>query len=101
LKYYGKEGTTIFGDGKFYWVEDGNSNFGFSNPDFNILSFRSNLIWRWEYHPESTIYLVYQQNKYNFENSTGKVDFDIFIDSYKVKGNNSIALKMSYWLPVD
>jgi len=101
LKYYGKEGTTIFGEGKFYWVEDGNSNFGFSNPDFNILSFRSNLVLRWEYLPGSTIYLVWQQNKYNFENATGKVDFDTFIDSYKAKGNNSIALKMSYWLPVD
>ncbi len=101
LKYYGEEGTNIFYDGKMYWVEDGESNFGFSNPDFHILSFRSNLVLRWEYIPGSTIYLVWQQNKSGFENIAGKVDLNTMMDSYTAKGVNSITLKVSYWLPVD
>ncbi len=33
----------------------------FSNPDFNFIQFRSNLVARWEYRPGSELYLVWSQ----------------------------------------
>ncbi|MFH1049598.1 MAG: DUF5916 domain-containing protein [bacterium] len=101
LKYYGEEWTTINKFGNKYLVHDGANIFTFDNPDFNYLSFRSNLVLRWEYIPGSTVYLVWQQNKSNYDNLTGKVDLNTLMDSYSAKGVNSIALKVSYWLPVD
>ena len=38
----------------------------FSNPDFSIRSIRSNLVLRWEYRPGSTLFLVWNQNRFNF-----------------------------------
>ena len=41
---------------------DGNTDFGFDNPDFSFVQFRSNLVIRWEYTPGSEIYLVWSQD---------------------------------------
>lgn len=43
--------------------EDGNGSvdYTFSQPDFNFVQFRSNLVVRWEYIPGSEVYLVWSQ----------------------------------------
>lgn len=40
---------------------DPDTDFEFSNPDFNFLQFRSNLVVRWEYRPSSTLFFVWAQ----------------------------------------
>ena len=40
---------------------DGAVDFSFSDPDFNFVQFRSNLVFRWEYRPSSTLFFVWQQ----------------------------------------
>ncbi len=35
----------------------------FANPDFNQQAFNLNLVWRWEYRPGSTVYLVWTQRR--------------------------------------
>ena len=40
---------------------DGASDYTFSDPDFNFMQFRSNLVVRWEYLPNSEIFLVWNQ----------------------------------------
>lgn len=40
---------------------DGYKDFSFSNPDFNFIQFRSNLVIRWEYVPGSELFLVWSQ----------------------------------------
>ena len=39
------------------------STFTVANNDFNVRSFRSNVVLRWEYRPGSTLYLVWQQDR--------------------------------------
>ena len=39
------------------------STFTLRNRDFNTLSFRSNVVLRWEWRPGSTLYVVWQQNR--------------------------------------
>ena len=40
---------------------DGTADYSFSNPDFNFVQFRSNLVARWEYIPGSELFLVWSQ----------------------------------------
>ncbi|MEO8029572.1 MAG: DUF5916 domain-containing protein, partial [Gemmatimonadota bacterium] len=42
---------------------DGTPDIQFGNPDFNQQAFNLNLVWRWEYRPGSTIYLVWTQRR--------------------------------------
>jgi hypothetical protein len=41
---------------------NGSTDFDFSNPDFSVIQFRSNLVVRWEYTPGSEIFLVWSQD---------------------------------------
>ena len=38
------------------------ADYSFDNPDFVYSSFQSNLVFRWEYRPGSTLYLVWSLN---------------------------------------
>ena len=64
LRLYGTGGTTLtpLADGSLR-VTDGDAAFVLPNRDFNVLSFRSNLVLRWEWRPGSTLYLVWQQDR--------------------------------------
>ncbi len=56
-------------DNHIYLVdEDGDSNpdFYFFNPDFNYISFKSNLVLHWEFIPGSNLYLVWSQNRHDY-----------------------------------
>ena len=61
LLVYGSEGTTITpGPGGSHTVTDPNGTFTLKNYDFNVRSFRSNVVLRWEWRRGSTLYLVWQ-----------------------------------------
>lgn len=45
---------------------DGTTDFGFSQPDFAFVQWRSNLVLRWEYIPGSEFYLVWSQDLSSF-----------------------------------
>ena len=49
-------------------VTDGATTFTIRNRDFNVQSFRSNLVLRWEYGAGSTFYFVWTQDRANFDN---------------------------------
>ena len=89
--------------GKSYTVTDGGETFTISNPDFTSRSFRSNAVLRWEWLPGSTLYLVWQQNRSNYQRETNisKVNPSSWLDTLGDAGDNFLALKLSYWLPVD
>src|SRR6185503_12880743 len=46
-----------------YTITDYTESFVIPDQDFNIRSFRSNMVLRWEWRPGSTLYLVWQQNR--------------------------------------
>lgn len=70
------------------------------DPDFNYRSFRSNLVFRWEYKPGSTVYIVWSQDRENtdLERFSGiDHDFDRLVDT---PANNTILIKASYWFSI-
>jgi hypothetical protein len=70
----------------------------FSDPDFSFKSLRANAVLRWEYMPGSTVFLVWTQERTNF-NDPGDYrfgrDFSNLISSVP---DNVLLLKVTYWL---
>lgn len=76
---------------------DGNgTDFSFDNPDFHFLQYRSNLVYRWEYKPGSTIFLVWSQGR----TTDGPEGTFIFSDYSKelrsAPAQNDFLIKISY-----
>jgi len=101
LLRYGTSGTTIARDqGGDYTITDGADTILVANPDFNILSFRSNVVLRWEWRPGSTLFLVWQQNRFGFDTRGEHVGPRDLWDSFRATGDNFLAIKASYWFSV-
>ncbi|MBI4553535.1 MAG: carbohydrate binding family 9 domain-containing protein [Candidatus Latescibacteria bacterium] len=67
------------------------------NPDFNSRSLRSNLVFRWEYRPGSTLFLVWSQSRSAFSNDP-TFRFQNLGRSFKDDGPNVFMLKVNYFL---
>ena len=103
LRHYGTAGTTIARDaGGNYTVTDngGADTLNIPNPDFNTLSFHSNVVLRWEWRPGSTLYVVWAQNRDGSRGTTRGVGFGDLVNSFRATGDNFLAVKVSYWIPV-
>jgi len=77
--------------------ESNNDAYHFDNPDFSFREFRFNLVARWEYRPNSTVYLVWGQERSGSEST--------YISSFKQNSealfgyhpNNVFMVKLNYW----
>jgi len=100
LLEYGTEGTTLtrLSDGS-YDIQAGETAFTLSNRDFNVLSFRSNVVLRWEWAPGSTLFVVWQQNRRASEALSDPVHLGDLLNTTGAAGDNYFALKLSYWFP--
>ncbi|MFW6039760.1 MAG: DUF5916 domain-containing protein, partial [Gemmatimonadota bacterium] len=102
LRTYGTGGTTIEeaadpeSGARFYTVTDGADEFTLPDRNFNRLSFRSNLVMRWELRPGSTLFLVWQQNLSQSTTDGSYVRPGDLLDVFGAPGRNVLALKMSY-----
>jgi len=68
------------------------------NADFNIRSFRTTNVLRWEYKPGSSLFVVWQQNRSGFEDA-GNFDFGRdFGGVFSAPAHNVFLVKLSYWL---
>jgi hypothetical protein len=68
------------------------------NADFNIRSFRTTNVLRWEYKPGSSLFVVWQQNRSGFED-VGDFDFSRdFGGVFSAPAHNVFLVKLSYWL---
>jgi hypothetical protein len=68
------------------------------NADFNIRSFRTTNVLRWEYKPGSALFVVWQQNKSDSE-EYGDFRFGRdFSGVFNAPSNNVFLVKFSYWL---
>jgi len=104
LRIYGASGTgtTIEKDDNgVSTVTDGATTFTIPPLDFNALSFRSNLVLRWEWLPGSTAYLVWQQNRQSQTPSGDLVGPNEMWNSTQIPGDNFFVLKISYWLGIN
>jgi hypothetical protein len=101
LRFYGTDGTTITENGEGFTVTDGADTFELENRDFNVRSFRSNFVLRWEWRRGSTLFLVWQQDRSSEDEQGDFVTPRSLFDSLSASGDNFLALKVSYWLPVN
>jgi hypothetical protein len=67
------------------------------NRDFNVRSFRSNLVLRWEWRPGSTLYLVWQQDRETEEALRARASLADMFGSLGARGDNFFAVKASFW----
>ena len=76
---------------------DGNgTDFSFDNPDFHFLQYRSNLVYRWEYKPGSTLFLVWSQGR-TTDGSEGKFMFNEYSKKLRAASpQNDFLIKISY-----
>lgn len=103
LRVYGEaEGTSASRDAESgaWSFTDGEAEIELDNPDFDVLSFRSNLVMRWEWRPGSTFFLVWQQNRSGSNDQGRFVRPNDLYDSLKTDGENVVAVKFTYWLPM-
>ena len=98
---YGTNGTTLTvnPDGSQI-VSAGESTFPLRNRDFNTLSFRSNVVLRWEWRTGSTLYVVWQQDRAGTETIGTPVNVGDAFRSVTAPGANIFLVKTSFWIPV-
>src|SRR5688500_16952850 len=101
LLLYGTAGSTIVRnpDGS-HTVTDANGTFDIEPQDFNVRSFRSNVVLRWEWRPGSTLFAVWQQDREGDRAFRHARPRDLF-DAFNTRGDNFFAIKVSYWLALD
>lgn len=100
---YGEDAGTISysADDEEYTVDpDGEGDaepFTFSQQDFNFRSIQGNTVFRWEYRPGSTLYLVWQHDRSIDEPLDNfRLDRD-FRRLFKAEPTNIFLVKLSYW----
>src|SRR5688572_4077889 len=84
---YGQSNTTIesTADGsRVVRIDD--TSFTLRNRDFNTLSFRSNVVLRWEWRPGSTLYVVWQQDRAGSEAIGSRVGLSDMFRSLTASG---------------
>jgi len=98
---YGTSGTvlSVKPDGSQV-VNVGGTTFNLRNRDFNTLSFRSNVVMRWEWRTGSTLYGVWQQDREGTETLPTRVSVNDAFRSLTAPGRNTLLVKMSFWVPV-
>ena len=65
--------------------------------DFNVLSFRTTNVLRWEFKPGSTLFVVWQQGR---EEEGERGDFRFgrdFRDVFSTPASNTLLVKLAYW----
>ncbi|MFA4948852.1 MAG: DUF5916 domain-containing protein [Candidatus Krumholzibacteriia bacterium] len=71
------------------------------SPDFNFKEMRSNLVFRWEWSPGSTLYLVWSRGASDYEEKFGTFsagrDFDRL---FSTSGDNAFMIKISKWFSI-
>lgn len=75
---------------------DGITDYSFSNPNFNFLQFRSNLVLRWEYIPGSTLYLVWSQGRTDYYTNGGFQFRNDVRNLFDIVPYNVFLIKVSY-----
>jgi hypothetical protein len=107
LRRYGTDGTTLeqTPEGDFV-VTDGTDQFTLENADFNARSFRSTFVLRWEWLQGSSLFFIWQRDFFaDLPNGdpVGVVDLMDALRGDQANGltTSTLALKLTYWFPID
>ena len=73
--------------------------FTFDNPSFDTRSLIGNVVYRWEYRPGSTLYLVWTQSRSDELSYVGNLDFTRDRTAlFATHPDNIFLVKVNYWL---
>jgi hypothetical protein len=74
------------------------SSFTFADPSFTVRSLRGNAVLRWEYHPGSTLFLVWTRSGATQE-SRGQINWNEDTSAlFQGPSENIFMVKVNYWL---
>jgi hypothetical protein len=76
----------------------GTADIELGNPNFTYLSFRSNVVFRWEYMLGSTLFLVWQHGRFDV---TDQQEFEFgegLNEMFRLPSRNTFVVKLNYWL---
>ncbi len=82
------------------------ANYDASQRDFSYGAVNMNMVYRWEYRPGSTIYLVWAHERDTFDSRGTHDQPENFNNNFSVdplfknEAQNRFMLKVSYWFPV-
>ncbi len=99
---YGTGASTIIRESGQYVIDpgDGGGLITISNPDFNYKSLRGTVVFRWEYRLGSTLYLVWTQNRADYQDP-GDLSFGRDLGHMLgAPGDNIFMLKFTYRLKI-
>jgi hypothetical protein len=66
---------------------------------FNFKELQSNLVFRWEYEPGSTLFVVWNEGRQGFSSAQGSDNFQGDVSNLlRLHPANTFLVKMSYWL---
>lgn len=66
---------------------------------FNYKQFRSNVVFRWEYQPGSTLFVVWSQGRQGSAGAEGRRGFGGDLnDLFDLRPDNGFLVKLSYWI---
>jgi len=66
---------------------------------FNLKQFRSNAVFRWEYRPGSTLFVVWSQGRDGSDDRPGRGSYDNNLgDLFSLPSQDTFLVKLSYWL---
>jgi hypothetical protein len=76
--------------------QDGNTDYGFGNPDFNFKEFLSNMVLRWEYRPGSALYAVWSQSREGIDPDGRFIINEDIQNLFRISPHNVFLVKFSY-----
>ena len=103
IDYDGPTSTISFDAGQNVYTADADGAgsgvpLTFENPDFTIRSLRTNLVFRWEHMPGSTIFVAWSQNRFTHSSNPSLRVLRQFRDLFGDDTLNVLQVKMNYWL---
>jgi hypothetical protein len=101
---YGQNAGSVSQNGNTVTVDpDGAgaaASFELNDPDFTFRSLRGNAVFRWEYKPGSTLFLVWTQDR-SSEITEGDLSFGRDRQAlFSSPANHVFLVKLNYWLPM-
>lgn len=78
---------------------DGAADLNLGNPDFSYLSFRSNVVMRWEYASGSSLFVVWQHGRSHYA-ADGAFRLGQSLDNLfsAAEARNTLLVKVNYWI---
>ena len=83
--------------GAYTVAEPGGAPYSFANPDGSFRQFRSNLVFRWEFKPGSSLYLVWSQGRTGEEPFAETGFGSNWRGLWRARPDDVFLVKVSYW----